>query len=151
MLISPSWPPVMNAVNGLIDCTTSPDKGSLNVGMRGSSFRVSARHGQRDPSRFIVAAVAVACEERMTGCAGSACLRYRHDALCPRSGSAVGFDIDPSRPRAGFADDALAAFADAAGAAAADAGLLDDRGRTVVVHRKAFSEIHSNIPCVARL
>src|SRR5579863_3663718 len=81
MLISPSWPPVMNAVNGLIDCTTSPDKGSLNVGMRGSSFRVSARHGQRDPSRLIVAAVAVACEERMTSYAGSACLRYRHDAL----------------------------------------------------------------------
>ena len=35
-LTSPSWPPVMNAVNGLIDWTTSPDKGSLNTGMRGS-------------------------------------------------------------------------------------------------------------------
>src|ERR1700722_1884473 len=40
MLIRPNWPPVMNAVNGLIDCTTSPDSGSLKVGM-GGSFLVS--------------------------------------------------------------------------------------------------------------
>jgi hypothetical protein len=43
MLTSPSWPPVMNAVNGLIDCTTSPDNGSLNTGMRGSSILSAPR------------------------------------------------------------------------------------------------------------
>jgi hypothetical protein len=39
-LISPNWLPtgLIQAVNGLIDCTTSPDSGSLNVGMRGSLF-----------------------------------------------------------------------------------------------------------------
>jgi hypothetical protein len=41
----PEWPPVMNAVNGLIDCTTSPDKGSLNTGMRGSSILSAPRRG----------------------------------------------------------------------------------------------------------
>src|SRR5580704_12667827 len=42
MLTRPNWPPVMNAVNGLIDCTTSPDSGSLKVGM-GGSFLVSVQ------------------------------------------------------------------------------------------------------------
>src|SRR5580704_19066916 len=46
MLIRPNWPPVMNAVNGLIDCTTSPDSGSLKVGM-GGSFLVSAQDTRR--------------------------------------------------------------------------------------------------------
>jgi hypothetical protein len=56
MLISPNWPPVMNAVNGLIDCTTSPDSGSLKVGMRGS-FLVSAEDTLSEgPGLRIVAA-----------------------------------------------------------------------------------------------
>src|SRR5271154_5820773 len=46
MLIRPNWPPVMNAVNGLIDCTTSPDSGSLKVGM-GGSFLVSVQDTRR--------------------------------------------------------------------------------------------------------
>src|SRR5690349_17360269 len=45
MLTSPSWPPVMNAANGLIDWTTSPDRGSLNTGMRGSSILSAPRRG----------------------------------------------------------------------------------------------------------
>src|ERR1700680_1642396 len=46
MLTRPNWPPVMNAVNGLIDCTTSPDSGSLKVGM-GGSFLVSVQDTRR--------------------------------------------------------------------------------------------------------
>jgi hypothetical protein len=67
-----------------------------------------------------------------------------------RSGGAILYDGDPSRSRAGLADDAVAALADAAGAAAAHAGFLHHRSRAVVVNRKAFSEIHLNILCFAR-
>jgi len=59
-----------------------------------------------------------------------------------RSGGALRCGIYSSRSRASLADNAIAALADAAGAATAHAGLLDDRGRTVVVNRKSFSEIH---------
>jgi hypothetical protein len=61
--------------------------------------------------------------------------------------SAIRRGSCPSGSGADFADDATAALANAAGATAADAGLLDDRGSAIVVHRKAFSEIHLNILC----
>src|SRR6202023_1604436 len=62
MLIRPNWPPVMNAVNGLIDCTTSPDSGSLKVGM-GGSFLVSVlRHAQRFTGWVIVLMVERPCQ-----------------------------------------------------------------------------------------
>jgi hypothetical protein len=67
-----------------------------------------------------------------------------------RSGAAFRFDRDPSRSRAGLADDPIAALADAAGAATAHAGLLRDRGGAIVVHRKPFAENHSDIPCFAQ-
>jgi hypothetical protein len=50
------------------------------------------------------------------------------------------------RSRADFADEPIAAFAHMAGAATAHTGLLDDRWRPVVVHRKPFSEHHVKIP-----
>src|ERR1700685_4618186 len=60
-----------------------------------------------------------------------------------QSGSSLlGHGIDPAGSRAGFADDSTAALAYTAGAATPHAGLLDDRGDTVVVDRKAFSECH---------
>jgi hypothetical protein len=46
MLINPNWLPIglRKAVHGLIDWTTSPDNGSLNIGMRGLLDRVCERH-----------------------------------------------------------------------------------------------------------
>jgi hypothetical protein len=64
-----------------------------------------------------------------------------------RSGRAILDDVQASRSGAGFADDAIAALADAAGAATAHAGLLNDRRGAIVVHRKAFSELHGNTLC----
>jgi len=60
-------------------------------------------------------------------------------------------DIDPARPFAGLAADAIASLADAAGAAAPHAGLLSGRSLTIVVHRKPpLSEFHLNILCYLR-
>jgi len=70
-------------------------------------------------------------------------IAFRFSGL--RARGAFRYDGDPSGSRAGLAHDPVAALADAAGAAAAHAGFLDDRGRAVVVHRKAFAEIHGNI------
>jgi hypothetical protein len=61
---------------------------------------------------------------------------------------ALGFDGDPSRSRAGFADDAIAALANAAGAATPHAGLLDDRRHAVIMLCKSFAEGHPEIPLV---
>jgi hypothetical protein len=56
----------------------------------------------------------------------------------------VRHDIRPSRSRADFADNPVAAFAYAASAAAAHAGLLDNWRSAIVVNRKAFAENHLN-------
>jgi hypothetical protein len=57
------------------------------------------------------------------------------------------FDGYSSRPRAGFAEDPVAALADAADAETLNAGLLDGRGDTIVMHREpAFSEVHLESP-----
>ena len=50
----------MNAVNGLIDWTTSPDSGSLKVGMRGS-FLVSAEDTLSEGPGLRIVAAAEAC------------------------------------------------------------------------------------------
>jgi hypothetical protein len=67
--------------------------------------------------------------------------------LTSRSGGAFRYDGGPSRSGAGLADDSIAALANVTGAITAHAGLLHRRGRALVVNRKAFSEIHSNILC----
>jgi hypothetical protein len=67
-----------------------------------------------------------------------------------RSAIGIRFDRDPSRSRAGLADDPIAALADAAGAATPYAGLLHDVRCAIVVHGKSFAESHLNIPCFAR-
>jgi hypothetical protein len=49
----------MNAVNGLIDWTTSPESGSLKVGMRGSFLMSAEDTLSEDPGLRIVAAPSV--------------------------------------------------------------------------------------------
>jgi hypothetical protein len=65
--------------------------------------------------------------------------------LQARSGGEIFDGGDPSRSRAGLADEALAALADAAGAVAPHTGFLNDWRGPVIVNRKTFSEIHGNI------